>query len=470
MIGNSRTLRAGVSIVLFVMFAFATPGRAADEKSFLKVVQGYADTMIDQVRDVYGPKKSGLLLSAYDRINMKPLTTRPCPPGGVRRGDRVGLPWLPLTGSNPQLDQNLLRVFYTLSELTGDEKYRQAADAELKWFLNNTQSPATGLLPWGEHLCWCVMTDRAISAHGVNMDHEFARPWVLWDRCYELAPVASKRFALGLWNHQIANHETGGFDRHALYDKHGPRDHSDFARHAGFYIHTWGYAYKHTKDEVFLKAIETLVNRFDKIKGFDKDGNKVATMGPLDVYTASTMVPDPLATRLRKFAEREDELMLKSIKEQKKEKGFLPTAIKATWQAGYSSGVSASRAMFYLARYEQVSRKEHRDLLVEIADAYLGTRPAEDVDVWPMSVGHVIATQVAAYRFTGKDVYLKEARKFAQMAVDIYWQDSPLPRAGLKIGHYETISGPDTLALALLDVHAAMYGIKTPIPLNTIDR
>jgi len=59
---------------------------------------------------------------------------------------------------------------------------------------------------------------------------------VLWDRCFKLAPQASKKFALGLWEHQIADQESGGFDRHAAYWKHGPRDNMDFPRHAGFYI------------------------------------------------------------------------------------------------------------------------------------------------------------------------------------------------------------------------------------------
>jgi hypothetical protein len=37
------------------------------------------------------------------------------------------------------------------------------------------------------------------------------------------------------------------------------------------------------------------------------------------------------------------------------------------------------------------------------------------------------------------------------MAVDIFWQDNPLPRASMKTGHYEAITGGDSLALALLD-------------------
>ena len=107
---------------------------------FLKVVRRYADTMIERGRDTYGPQKSGLLLSALDRTTLAPLTVRPSPPGGIRRGDRPGRPWSAMNGANPHLDQNLLRVLYTLSEITGEAGYAKVADEELTWFFKNTMS------------------------------------------------------------------------------------------------------------------------------------------------------------------------------------------------------------------------------------------------------------------------------------------------------------------------------------------
>jgi uncharacterized protein YyaL (SSP411 family) len=92
------------------------------------------------------------------------------------------------------------------------------------------------------------------------------------------------------------------------------------------------------------------------------------------------------------------------------------------------------------------------------------------VDAWPQSFAHVISTEAAAYRLTKKSVYLDEARRFARMAVDIFWQDNPLPRASKQTGHYEAITGGDSLALALLEVHAAEHGLTNRIPSNTIDR
>jgi hypothetical protein len=459
-----KTMAVGLAALPFL---FLSDFSLASGDPYLGVVRRYADTMIEKARDTYGPEKSGLFLSAFDRTTMKPLTTRPAPPGGVRREDRSGPAWEALTGANPHLDENFLRVLYLLTEITGRPEYAGAADHEIKWFFDHAQASATGLFPWGEHLSWDVMTDKPIAGGTVVM-HEFARPWVLWDRSYALAPEASRRFALGLWEHQIANHKTGGFDRHAPIDHHGPVDGKDFARHAGFYIATWGYAYKYTKDPVFLTAIETLVARFDK-KRVQANGEEAATIGPLDVETAAALVPEPLASRLKAFAAKEDELIIKDLrKEHGKPDGTF--SFKPTWQAGYSSGVTADWAMFAQGRYEQAPRKDYRDMVIGVADCYLNMVPDEDVDVWPMSVAHVISAEVAAYRFTRRETYLDQARKFGQMAIDMFWQDNPLPRASLRTGHYEAITGPDSLALALLDLHVAVNNLKIAVPSNSIDR
>src|SRR5436190_21568832 len=168
--------------LLLLGFAFASHGAQMPATNFLEVVRRYGDTMIERGRDTYGPQQSGLLLSALDRGTLQLLKVRPAPPGGIRRGDRPGRAWVEMNGANPMLDQNLLRVFYTLSELTGEARYARVADEELSWFFHHTMSPKTSLLPWGEHLSWDVVWDVPISG-GEAMMHEFALPWVLWDQC-----------------------------------------------------------------------------------------------------------------------------------------------------------------------------------------------------------------------------------------------------------------------------------------------
>jgi hypothetical protein len=122
---------------LLLLLGFVTTCQAAEGPDFLAVVRRYADTMLERGRDTYGPQKSGLFLSALDRTTLAPLTSRPAPPGGIRRGDRPGRPWSAMNGANPHLDQNLLRVMYALSEITGDPRYGKAVDEELTWFFKN---------------------------------------------------------------------------------------------------------------------------------------------------------------------------------------------------------------------------------------------------------------------------------------------------------------------------------------------
>jgi hypothetical protein len=451
---------------LFVLAALAIGAHASTvpTNDFLFVVRRYADTMIERGRDTYGPQKSGLLLSALDRASLAPLTVRPAAPGGIRRGDRPGRPWTAMNGANPQLDQNLLRILYTLTEITGQPRYAKTADEELTWLFQNAMSPKTSLLPWGEHLSWDTILDIPISG-GDEMMHEFARPWTLWDQCFALVPERSAKFALGLWEHQIANHKTGAFDRHAPYFEHGPVDGKDFARHAGFYIGTWCYGWKYTTNNVFVEAIESLLARFER-KRTQKDGSEVSTIGPLECELAAGMVPASLASRLRAFAQKEDELILPDLRKQLDARTNAPPL----WQSGYSAGTLGSSAMFCWARYQQTTNAAYRDLILRYADAYESSRPEENVDAWPMSFGHAISTQIAAYKLSRQDKYLAQAQRFARMAVDIFWQDNPLPRASMHTGHYETITGADSLTLALLEVHAATHGLTNRIPFNTIDR
>jgi hypothetical protein len=140
------------------------------------------------------------------------------------------------------------------------------------------------------------------------------------------------------------------------------------------------------------------------------------------------------------------------------------------WGASYGSTTAATYAMFCVARHEQVGKEAYRDVVIATADAYLNSSPEEDVDVWPMSFAHAVTIELAAYRWTKHEVYLQRARRFARMAVEIFWQDNPLPRASFKTGHYEAITGADSLALSLLELHAVLNGLKINVPSNTIDR
>lgn len=457
---------------------------------FVGVVYGYADAMLEHGRDVYGPQKTGLFLSALDRQTLAPLKDRPAAPGGIREGDRPGPVDGPLVGANPQLDENLLRLMYFLTGLSGKATYAQAADDALTSFLTNAQSPRTGLLPWGEHLSWNVMTDEVASAHPQAV-HEFARPWMLWPRCFELAPDASLAFAMGLWNSQIADHQTGAFNRHASLDTSAPTAGMDFARHAGFYIRTWAEAYAHTGDPAFLQAIDVVLSRYEKkrhpvtgliesVSGSTSANAALSLSLAIDCDGAARKAPEPLRTRLRRFALREDEVFC-SLPHDLKAGGFALNFDAATgkpdgsltplWGAKYGAFTTAAVAMMCVGRYHNVGNAAYRDLIVAAADAYMDSLPGDGVDAWPMTFGHAISLELAAFAVTARKEYHDRAFSLAETAVQKFFDGGPLPRASLKTDHYETITGGDTLALALAELHLSTLHITAVrAPVNTLDR
>ena len=78
--------------VVFLTFSLQAASVGFGEEVFsspyLSYVYKYADTMLANGRDTYGPQASELFLSALDRMKLVPLTVRPAPPSGIRREDR----------------------------------------------------------------------------------------------------------------------------------------------------------------------------------------------------------------------------------------------------------------------------------------------------------------------------------------------------------------------------------------------
>ena len=105
------------------------------------------------------------------------------------------------------------------------------------------------------------------------------------------------------------------------------------------------------------------------------------------------------------------------------------------------------------------------------ADAYRDLVPPADADTWPATFGHAISLQLAAWRSTARQEYLDKATQLADVAVQRFWNDNPLPRAGATLAHYDTVTGADTLALALIELHLNVLHITAVrCPPNTIDR
>ena len=191
-----------LAILLFVLDIAMLPSvshaapKPVPKSPYIGIVYRYADAVLAHGRDTQGPQATGLILSALDRKSIGPLTNRPHAPAGLPEAVRAGESNGPLVGANLLHDANLLRLLYTLSELSSKPVYRDAADGELKWLLQNAALTKSVGAPWDDGVAWNVILDEPLR---VAMAEALPRrAWMLWDRSFELAPDVSRKWVLAL--------------------------------------------------------------------------------------------------------------------------------------------------------------------------------------------------------------------------------------------------------------------------------
>ena len=275
----------------------------------------------------------------------------------------------PASKTNLHTHQNFLRLLYTLSELSAKPKYRDAADNSLRLWLEDIPAP----------------------------NQPITRPWLLWDRCFQIAPEPSRRFADAIVKNQITNHP-------------------------GFYLRACAAAYAYTSNATFLRALEKSVDRLEA---------PPALSFAIDCDGSARMLPEPVASRLRALAQQADNR--------------------------HNAGtITPQAAMMYVSRYENTGKIPYREALHAAAAENLKSTP----ELAPMTLGHAISLQLAAWRSTARQAHLDKARSFADFALTKYFGGSP-----------DLTRGVDTLALSLVELHLhILYITAVRYPPNTVDR
>ncbi len=457
------------SILATWLFAFTcigaeVPKAPVPNSPFIAVVYRYADTLLERGRNTNDPAKRGLFHSAMDRNSFSPLTNRPPAPTGVHEMERTIAKNGSLTTPNPQHDENLLRILYTLSELTTKPKYREAADAELGWFLSNMKSPKRTFESGAQANLVLARTDRI---------------WMLWDRCFEVSPAgdgpASWYASMGLNLFEPGE---------GLY-AYGPHAGMDVTRRVGHYIRTMAMAYAKPKSFLhreYLEEMEFFLEHYDEkairaqnsstpVLPFTNSDLVSRLSFAMDCSAAAHRVPDSLASKLRASAAQVDAAFCSAPHRVMKAGGFATGGAETQlWMLGDARATTAQIGMMCVSRYENGGRKDFLPLITAAADQYLDSLPPTDADVWPMTLGHAISLELAAWRHTAKPEYMARARKLGEWSVEHFWGKNALPRASLKTDHYETVTGADSLALALMELHLNILHITAVrCPSNTID-
>ena len=139
--------------------AVAVPDNALPEKKaerYMTCVRACLDKLLEHGTDCYGPVHTPMLMSIIDvRTNTSPKEPEVLD-GLIRSEGR-------LHRRNPGGcdlwdDQPLLRTMYTVSEITKNTCYAEAADAYIRAYFERAKKK-NGLLAWGSHT-------RCVEAHG----------------------------------------------------------------------------------------------------------------------------------------------------------------------------------------------------------------------------------------------------------------------------------------------------------------
>ncbi len=506
-----------------LVIACPLPCRPADSR-YLEVVRKFVDTMMAHGTDRYGTVHSPLFAAMLDLKTLElPVQALPDdffkgngklrevygfgfpdPPVGIRPVDRAPM------GNNLEHDINLLRTMYELSALTADEKYAAHADAYLRFWLLNCQSPETGLMASGEHNSWDFIREKAWSD-----THEVYRRFPFWEKLYAIDPYRAARIADGMWMAQIGNKKVGDFSRHAGYHSYRAETGAAYPRHAGFYIWAYANAYVQTRDPKYIHRIEVLIESRTgrRLYPFSLlvdpgDFQPERSLDPtlrLLLWDSAGLVPERCEVwrRLVRELDEEEFVQTKTLLPSAAESGPSPTAkekasaekfremarsgrvlvvaggartlsttLSPIWRMSYGSPGVSGRALLELTRYDQTRDPRFLRRAEDIADRFVAEGiPEVQSDLWPGAAGQVISLLVS---LAGRDTTLPEksarymnfARRVADMAIELFSRNG-LFRADGTAEHYEAITGADDLVWGLLQLHCALN--KEPLQLSHND-
>jgi hypothetical protein len=151
-------------MLMLLCLALAGRGRvqAGEESRYVKAVRTFADAVLEHGRDTYGDRHTPLFVDGLHAATLKPVTWR----------------WQEQTWvlSNFANQQPLLRTLDGLTVLTGEPKYRQAAQGDARTEASDhAERPA--LL--GGHLAWDLQQDRPVGQYADVHELKNHQPYCL---------------------------------------------------------------------------------------------------------------------------------------------------------------------------------------------------------------------------------------------------------------------------------------------------
>lgn len=458
-------------------------------KGYLYYAKIFADTMIASGTDRYGSVHSPMFASLIDLESHRNPEDIPGNSIGQRYEDRS------LRGGNLLQDVMLLQAMDNISRITGDAKYKQAVADYLTFFLKNCPHPNTGLFPWGEHAYWNFYEEK----HTYDT-HEFLGgvPNSFWERMWQINPDAVRKEADGLINH-IKNLDNFDFDRHADITKPMPVPRPEryggmnFARHAGFYIGLWTFAYAKTQDEKYLELAQKMIDHHWNLRSTksnlppnrkgEKNSSSVSTQAlALSLLESAELLPEgKVKNRYLEVANAYLDAFLRLPHKASEGEILMDVPMDVEPEAAtggyshpykfsYGGGFSADYAGLLPGIYRLNKDERALRLAEQFADFYSAHNPPPITDpVFARIYASIIGLFNDLYELTGKQIYLDQAKRYAKEAIQNLYHNGMF-RGATNINHYEGDMMVGSLAYNLVWLHALENGGKVKIEPNYFTR
>ena len=451
-----------------------------EEDGYLAYVKAFAETLLAAGQDRYGKVQSPMFCSMLDLVTHRmPMWEEIRQAPGVRESDRA------LCGGNLYHDVLTLRALYRLTELTSDERYRQAADAYLQYFMEHCPDPLTGLFAWGEHAYWDFVLDMRGSRHN-NQCHEMLLWTPLYPELWPLNEKAVRNEIEGIYKYHFFEWKDRDplkkasmlFNRHARLGRAvsaqfakepGRKWATGWMAHTGAYCYAFMFLYTKTGEERYLDWAKQMAGIFWPFRdpktgivtggviGRDENGKIQAYPGGFGaqphvawwLLRAYALAPKP---ELRLFLDRGVAYLEAYAK-------YRPPGEKAFGKVRYGSG----RNEFVMPQAALCAyRLTGEGKYLRLAESYakpimLGPQDvlAPDLQLGGITAecfGRGIEVLCGVYKGTRDKAYLGAARQLADFACKHLFYNG-LFRGAIGYDLYEGIYGVGDLVYALEHLH-----------------
>lgn len=175
------------------------------DEARMNIMIDYADYVLEAGKDIY--HGTPFLADGIDVGTGLPFEWEFPPSSGME--DSAVL-------SNLADQGGLMRFLVTLSEMTGDMKYKNKVMEIYDYFLDVGISPS-GMAYWGGHTCFDLKTGKVLYSPNDILTHELKDHYPYMDPFYELDKDAASKIVKSTWASHIPDFSTMIYNRHGEY-------------------------------------------------------------------------------------------------------------------------------------------------------------------------------------------------------------------------------------------------------------